>query len=88
MFAEELLRMSSYSYMREEYKDYVIAACLVHDTIKYGMGEEINKDEYRNHARNAADAFKKGVYKRRKVSARIKSASTHQTGKNPWQCNN
>ena len=24
MFAEELLRMSSYAYMREEYKDYVI----------------------------------------------------------------
>lgn len=58
MFAEELLKMNTYAYMREEYKDYVIAACILHDTIKYGMGEEINKDEYRNHARNAADAFK------------------------------
>ena len=26
MFAEELLRMSSYAYMKEEYKDFVIAA--------------------------------------------------------------
>ena len=59
MFAEELLRMNTYAYMRDEYKDYVIAACIVHDTIKYGMGEEINKDEYKNHARNASIAFKK-----------------------------
>ena len=58
MFAEELLRMNTYAYMREEYKDYVIAACIVHDTIKYGLGAEIDKDEYRNHARNAATAFK------------------------------
>ena len=53
MFAEELLRMSSYSYMKDEYKDYVIMACLFHDTCKYGC-EEYNKDEYKNHARNAA----------------------------------
>lgn len=26
MFAEELLRMSSYAYMKDEYKDYVILA--------------------------------------------------------------
>lgn len=57
MFAEELLRMSSYAYMREEYKDYVIAACLVHDTAKYGL-EEYDKSEYKNHAANAAWAFK------------------------------
>ena len=56
MFAEELLRMSSYAYMKDEYKDFVIAACLVHDTIKYGE-EEFDKAEYKNHARNAADAF-------------------------------
>lgn len=56
MFAEELLRMSSYSYMREEYKDYVIAACILHDTAKYGISE-YDKKEYKNHARNAADAF-------------------------------
>lgn len=57
MFAEELLRMSSYAYMKEEYKDYVIAACIVHDTMKYGLGE-YDKNEYKNHARNAAYAFK------------------------------
>ena len=57
MFAEELLRMSSYQYMREEYKDYVIAACIIHDTVKYGFGEEIDKSEYANHANNAAVAF-------------------------------
>lgn len=57
MFAEELLRMSSYAYMREEYKDYVIAACLLHDTKKYGFTNEIDKTEYKNHAVNASKAF-------------------------------
>ena len=57
MFAEELLRMSSYAYMREEYKDYVIAACILHDTAKYGICE-YNKADYKNHAKNAAWAFK------------------------------
>ena len=57
MFAEELLRMSSYAYMRDEYKDYVIAACIIHDTCKYGV-DEFDKSEYKNHARNAAHAFK------------------------------
>ena len=56
MFAEELLRMSSYAYMREEYKDYVIAACILHDTAKYGIGG-FDKAEYKNHARNASIAF-------------------------------
>ena len=56
MFAEELLRMSSYAYMREEYKDYVIAACIIHDTAKYGCGE-YDKKAYKDHARNAAKAF-------------------------------
>lgn len=57
MFADELLRMSSYAYMKEEYKDYVIVACIVHDTRKYGMTAEIDKSEYANHAENAAIAF-------------------------------
>ena len=56
MFAEELLRMSSYAYMRDEYKDFVIAACLLHDTVKYGEGE-FDKSEYKNHAQNASKAF-------------------------------
>lgn len=55
-FAEELLRMNSYSYMKEEYKDYVIAACIVHDTCKYGIYEYC-KDDYKNHATNAAKNF-------------------------------
>ena len=57
MFAEELLRMSSYAYMKEEYKDYVIAACIIHDTVKYGFDEKIDKSEYVNHAANAAQSF-------------------------------
>ena len=56
MFAEELLRMSSYAYMKDEFKDYVIMACIVHDTCKYGI-DEYNKDEYKSHARNAALNF-------------------------------
>lgn len=57
MFAEELLRMSSYAYMRPEYKDYVISACLIHDSQKYGIGG-FDKSEYKNHARNASKAFR------------------------------
>ena len=56
MFAEELLRMSSYAYMREEYKDYVISACILHDTAKYGI-HEYDKAEYKNHASNVSKAF-------------------------------
>lgn len=56
MFAEELLRMSSYAYMRDAYKDYAIAACIVHDTMKYGLGE-FDKTQYKNHAKNASIAF-------------------------------
>ena len=58
LFAEELLRMSSYSFMREDHKDFVIAACILHDTIKYGFNENIDKAEYKNHAKNAAYAFR------------------------------
>lgn len=57
MFAEELLKMSSYAFMKEEYKDYVIAACIIHDTCKYGMSDEMDKSEYKNHAENAAQNF-------------------------------
>ena len=57
MFAEELLRMSSYAYMKDEYKDLVILACIVHDTVKYGESE-FNKEEYKNHAKNAANLVK------------------------------
>lgn len=57
MFAEELLRMSSYMYMSEEHKDYVIMACILHDTCKYGSGE-YNKECYKEHAKNAANLVK------------------------------
>lgn len=58
MFAEELLRMSSYAYMKDEYKDFVIVACLIHDTNKYGI-KDFDKSQYANHARNAAESFTK-----------------------------
>lgn len=53
LFAEELLRMSSYAYMRDAYKDYVILACLFHDTCKYGLREQ-DTTAYASHALNAA----------------------------------
>ena len=54
MFAEELLRMSSYMYMSEEHKDYVIMACILHDTCKYGT-REYDKECYKDHAKNAVN---------------------------------
>ena len=57
MFAEELLRMSSYMYMSDEHKDFVIMACILHDTCKYGNGE-FNKELYKDHAKNAANLVK------------------------------
>lgn len=55
MVCDELLRMSSYAYMKAEFKDYAIMACLLHDTRKYG-GMEEDKDCYKIHGRLAADA--------------------------------
>lgn len=57
-FCDELLRLSSYAYMRDEYKDYAILACLLHDTCKYGNSNEENKDCYKNHGALAATAVK------------------------------
>ena len=54
MFAEELLRMSSYMYMSEEYKDYVIMACILHDTCKYGM-TDFDKAQYKDHSKLASE---------------------------------
>ena len=53
MFAEELLRMSSYMYMSDEHKDFVIMACILHDTCKYGQ-VMYDKNDYKDHAKNAA----------------------------------
>ena len=61
MFAEELLRMSSYMYMSEEHKDYVMRACIVHDTCKYGMSE-YNKELYKDHAKNASALVNEAWY--------------------------
>lgn len=57
MFAEELLRMSTYAYMKDSYKDFVILACILHDTAKYGK-VEFDKKEYKDHARNASELVK------------------------------
>lgn len=48
----ELLNLSTYSYMKDEYKDYAIMACIFHDTVKYGF--EYDKKDYADHAQNAA----------------------------------
>jgi len=55
MFCEELLRMSTYAYMKEEYKDYARMACLLHDTCKYGISDEIDKNCYTEHGKLAAE---------------------------------
>lgn len=54
LFAQELLRLSSYMYMSEEYKDYVIMACILHDTCKYGC-IEFDKEQYKDHAKLASE---------------------------------
>lgn len=46
---EELLRMNTYAYMRDEYKDYARVACLLHDTCKYGEFDEMDKNVYSQH---------------------------------------
>ena len=55
MFCEELLRMSSYAYMKAEYKDYARVACLLHDVRKYGRGDTEDKDCYKEHGAIAAE---------------------------------
>lgn len=52
---EELLRMSSYAYMCPAFKDYARAACLLHDTRKYGRGDTEDKDCYKEHGALAAE---------------------------------
>lgn len=53
---EELLRMSTYAYMKDEYKDFARMACLLHDTCKYGSGDEEDSSAYAEHGKLAADA--------------------------------
>ena len=56
MFAEELLRMNSYSYLKDDYKDYIIVACIVHDTCKYGVCE-FDKTQFEYHGKLASVEF-------------------------------
>lgn len=55
MFCLELLRLSSYAYMKDEFKDFAIMACLLHDTCKYGMEDEVDKTCYKIHGELAAN---------------------------------
>ena len=38
--------------MSDEHKDYVIMACILHDTCKYGI-KNFDKESYKEHAKNA-----------------------------------
>jgi HD superfamily phosphohydrolase YqeK len=54
MVCEELLRMGSYAYMKDSFKDYARVACLLHDTCKYGMYDTVDKNCYKEHGALAA----------------------------------
>lgn len=54
MVCEELLRLNTYAYMRDEYKDYARVACLLHDICKYGEYDEMDKSVYQEHGALAA----------------------------------
>ena len=58
-FCEELLRMSQWAYLTDERKDYARVACLLHDTAKYGVYGEINKDDYPRHGSIAANCVER-----------------------------
>lgn len=58
-FCEELLRMSQWAYLSDERKDYARVACLLHDTAKYGVYDEINKDDYPRHGSIAANCVER-----------------------------
>lgn len=54
MFVEEQMRLNTYSFMLDEYKDYCYMAAIAHDTAKYGK-KEYDKKEYSKHAHNAME---------------------------------
>lgn len=56
MFCEELLRLSTYAYMKPIFKDYARVACLLHDTCKYGTNDAEDKSCYSQHGALAAKA--------------------------------
>lgn len=55
LFLEDILRMSSYAYMGEDKHDICRVALILHDTAKYGMGDEMDKSQYKYHAVKAAE---------------------------------
>ena len=55
LFCTDFLRLISYSYMKDEFKDFAIMACLLHDTCKYGVNHEVDKTCYKNHGELAAN---------------------------------
>lgn len=59
LFAEELLKISPYADFTESQKDYVRIACLLHDTMKYGV-EDYDKNQYKNHETSGAIELEKG----------------------------
>lgn len=61
---EELLNLSTYTYMPDQYKDYARAAIIVHDCFKYGPGPELDREQYKNHGRNCAKMFNVTWYNR------------------------
>ena len=63
---EELLRMNTYAYMRDEYKDFARVACLLHDTAKYGREDEPDKEAYKEHGKLAAEMVENAFYYRGK----------------------
>ena len=69
MFCEELLRLSTYAYMKPIFKDFARVACLLHDTCKYGTGNEVDKSCYPIHGQLAADAVNKAWFDYCKESA-------------------
>lgn len=54
IFCEELLRMSQWAYMTDDRKDLARVACILHDTCKYGVHDEMEKENYKFHATAAA----------------------------------
>lgn len=58
LVCEELLKMNTYAYMKEQYKDFARMACLLHDTCKYGTADEEDKSCYATHGELASECLK------------------------------
>ena len=58
MVCNELLRLNSYAYMSDDYKNYAIIACILHDTCKYGTADAKDMNCYKRHGAIAARAVR------------------------------